>query len=983
MGWNLQAHITGHSFFTSNGLADSFQGIQSQTDNLKHFNVSFLDIDFIQQGIIEKESQGAKLKLVLDELLVMETVKVKNGWDTLADGSKVQKFTNRKIDLSKTLSAVHIEDPTGQTTHPHIHILHDKNQDFGKGYQWLKEAIRQAADKHGLVPNFDEPTEFDQVNMKAEAKKAKQFSWLLQESRPGLQEKISDVSFIQDQLSNLHTYAKASGNIEFYAKVISKLEEKIDKYNLLEIYQDIDLNKPLFDLLSNPDKSILEKLQTGEINKSDIELNNKIWRDYIRYSVGTRAAVFARFEKMGYAFPKINNVQAVIGNIKREKKQRTFIREEDRESINQIFIRDLKHVLAHARNEKELKTCFQELGYQDFSIATKIYQGEKKRIGFIFSHPEKDVSIKLANIGIHWNEITYQLMQNAKNNQINPFTTYASSMHEYHFKALPSSKEKRRYYAIYKTNTSENLKIWTMPHQNILWNGRMRIIDDKEHGIIRVEKADDIHTAAREAIKLALAKGWKLEEIEFSGSREFCQEIQTILAEMQHGQQSSRHIDTASDFKEEVKQSFHNRPISAKQRELLEKLAKAHGFEFDEDIRSNRAKELISEWISKPTLKQIQYARYLASKLKQSLPENVISDKKSVRSFIEKSKELLNKAKKMNVNVEYVKELDEAFSSSKVINLKDSIKRLRSSALDIDTSKPLQGEFFSAMAMAIKSRDINALNTLHAIYPIHAATKLESYYLALNIQPGIVRERLARKYGLDIEMARISNSVLELNLGERFELEYKQVRNELISETFLIEYVSQEEYSEELYQVSDSLHDEIQSFNSALENDFIQNKHFEQVIEHFENHEFNSAQKLMDQSDFSDLQRHELEQIREYYIDHAAQYGLEELSEHINRDMELEDAVYRLGELRDERDVIDERLEVLRGLGDKRKSDHSHQWRNIQYPKLKKEYDELKLQRSKLDLEEKENPEYQKQQQAQQEKIRQERQQRPRAYRYQ
>jgi hypothetical protein len=166
--FDIEAHLKNHAYY--------FKEYQQINHDDIHFNFSYLDIQFFDKNNSPEEI----LEELLKELRKPAEYKLKNGLRILKNGTKNQKWTTRKINLTKIvkIEAIHIEGINSEYTMPHIHLIIDKNTRLEKNFLLLKKHIAEVSKKFSLKPNFEEVTENNPMAYRNLGKAVKNFSWI-------------------------------------------------------------------------------------------------------------------------------------------------------------------------------------------------------------------------------------------------------------------------------------------------------------------------------------------------------------------------------------------------------------------------------------------------------------------------------------------------------------------------------------------------------------------------------------------------------------------------------------------------------------------------------------------------------------------------------------------------------------------------------------------------------------------------------------
>jgi hypothetical protein len=415
MSFDIKAHLQDHAYHFK-----QFKEIKK--DDI-HFNFSFEDIQFFEKD----KSPEELLSELLQELKKPAEYKEKNGFKTLKNGEKKQKYTTRTINLSQDvkIEAIHVIGASGEHTHPHIHLILRSNGRYGKDFSLLRKHISTIAEKHGLMPNFDEIQDNKYKNL---ARSVKRFFWLLKKLP---NKDFKEYFFKEDKkellavmIDKLIQYTKSTGNTLFYFKTMqnlrkrlqdNKIDYKYKKYNLREII-------PIEEVLTQEDYEVIELLNNKKFAQKDIKdyIKNPILRDFARYSYykDLKKSYIIKTLKETTLIPNLQPNKRFLNNFLKmyDKKLNTSKRKSrltKEDNLALFFKNKLLKSAEKSANEKELR----ENLLKDFNIQLKLKKRKGKVIGYTFIKDEQEHYFKQNEI-IEISKLREILKTNAQNNNI-------------------------------------------------------------------------------------------------------------------------------------------------------------------------------------------------------------------------------------------------------------------------------------------------------------------------------------------------------------------------------------------------------------------------------------------------------------------------------------------------------------------------------------------------------------------------------------
>jgi len=222
---------------------DRAEKFLTKTEHKKfiHFKLSFNLIDF------EDEDEAREtLRLILTKLLDYTIeVEEKNGVRVKKDGTRVQKYRKRKIEIGKWLlaGAVHTRGFDEKwLVNPHIHLLFDKKARLGKNFIYLKKAILDIKKELGIKQktSFEEKS----INMSRKFKSVMNArSWAIRQGK-NLQKKTFEL-FENDVIK----YLEKSKNLEFALKSFLLLEERGRAYGFYPYFLENKIKEFIYNFL--------------------------------------------------------------------------------------------------------------------------------------------------------------------------------------------------------------------------------------------------------------------------------------------------------------------------------------------------------------------------------------------------------------------------------------------------------------------------------------------------------------------------------------------------------------------------------------------------------------------------------------------------------------------------------------------------------------------------------------------------------------
>jgi hypothetical protein len=409
MAMNIKQHIEHH--------AELFVEKSEYHPSDLHFNFSYLDLQFLN-----RDPKTVMCNL-LDELMKPTSYKEPNGWRKNKEGNDVQKFTNRKIDLSQSIKiyALHLKGLNEEDTMPHIHFLHSPNERFGRNYSLLRKHISIVSEKFGLTPNFDVMKEANSSqNNKKLASAIKNLSWQWRKMTNEALRKSFEDKGIENAMKILLNYTLQTSNLTYYIKTMEHLKSRLNSLRVDIFFDGHNIRQTYPIPLLEQDMEVIELIQNREFSQKAIKpyLHNHLFRDYVRYSAKTTTPYIVNaIKKQTKLLDGIKGNQKVVDNYRKltEKEEvikKSRLSKSDNQKIqNRVkFKEDLFKVVESSTNEKTLRANMNQAGYSNFGL--KKHRG--RVVGCFYEENQKRVTYKFIDLNINYSEIKKELMSNQR-----------------------------------------------------------------------------------------------------------------------------------------------------------------------------------------------------------------------------------------------------------------------------------------------------------------------------------------------------------------------------------------------------------------------------------------------------------------------------------------------------------------------------------------------------------------------------------------
>ncbi|MDO8454287.1 MAG: LPD7 domain-containing protein, partial [Sulfurimonas sp.] len=512
MAWNLEEHILNHSHKVHNTL-NSKRVFDANDSSNQHFTFSIDIAQLISKNCTSQKDIDKKMVDFMDDLVNFEkTYRVQKGLNKKGEKTYRDLTFNFKDDV---LLAYHnsASDDTNSNNYsvlPHFHFLGHKSLKCGIGYAYLREAIKEVSEKHGLVFNLNEETGQQSVD----SEEAKSFTWFIKRSSDSDFRLQMTNGWIEQALEKFQNHYKQTGNLQYLLKGYIDLEMRAKRLNI-----EHNLNFNLF--LTETQKQSIKTLYSSDkaaIYEMLSDRKNHIARAFLEHSFGFSNIIIDEIEKRtAQKIPKFEIDLNRVG-VKIEQKQKAI--GDYTKTINFCYEEDLKTALSYSKNEKELALIMKSLGYSEFAFKQKNVLGKRQRVGFTFENKNgKNVTVYFNNIHTDMNAIRAKLVSNSKENTETP-EELISKLRGY--TPLKVSKSNLTFEEIYDLKSSLDLKDFFIKelddHVEFKSKGTF-ILDKGSEILVKKSKKEDLARNVTLLADMVQAKGWT--NFKITGSEQF------------------------------------------------------------------------------------------------------------------------------------------------------------------------------------------------------------------------------------------------------------------------------------------------------------------------------------------------------------------------------------------------------------------------------------------------------------------------------
>ena len=405
---NIKQHIEHH--------AELFVEKSEYHPSDLHFNFSYLDLQFLDRDPKEVMTD------LLNELMKPTFYKEPNGWRKDKNGNDVQKFTNRKIDLSKSIKvyALHLKGLNGEDTMPHFHLLHDPNERFGRNYSLLRKHISIVSEKFGLTSNFDVMKETSSNNNKKLASAIKNLSWQWRKMTNDALKKSLEDKGIENAMKIFLDYTLKTSNLTYYIKTMEHLKSRLNSLRMDIFYDGHNIRQTYPIPLVEQDMEIIKLIQNREFSQKAIKpyINNHLFRDYVRFSAKTTTPYIVNaIKKQTKLLDGVKGNQKAVDSYKKlidneEVIKKSRLSKSDNQTIKSRvkFKEDLLSIVKSSTAEKSLRANMHQAGYRNFGLKKQ----KGKVIGCFYSENEQKITHKFIDLDIQYSTIKKELMSNQR-----------------------------------------------------------------------------------------------------------------------------------------------------------------------------------------------------------------------------------------------------------------------------------------------------------------------------------------------------------------------------------------------------------------------------------------------------------------------------------------------------------------------------------------------------------------------------------------
>jgi len=408
MGFDLEKHLQNHAMFFK-------KYSKFQEDNL-HFTFSYLDLQFIDRDI------STIMSNLLRDLREATSYKVANGKREDKHGNTIQKFTNRKVDLSKDLiaEAIHIQGPEGEDTMPHIHFIIDEKARLGRRYSLLKKHIIEISNRYDLVPHFDEMVEHNPMAIINLAKSTKILTWSWKKMTNKELKKDLNKRGVENAIKILSDYTLKTNNLSYYIKSMEGLKKRLNRMKLSIYYKEHNLKDTYPIPLTVDDMKVIELIKKRKFSQKDIKpyIKSPILRDFIRYSsdITTPYIINAIKEQTNLLNGVYKNKEAVKNYLKitqkmpKNTKSTNMVKKIKDNSEIKYLNNTLQKIAKSSTSQINFEKNMNEIGYFKFKLKKR--KGET--IGCTYIKNGEKINFEFIDMGLNWSKLKEIFQENRK-----------------------------------------------------------------------------------------------------------------------------------------------------------------------------------------------------------------------------------------------------------------------------------------------------------------------------------------------------------------------------------------------------------------------------------------------------------------------------------------------------------------------------------------------------------------------------------------
>ena len=550
-GFDLKAHIKGHSFLTSDGLPENFN-LESHQNT--HFTFSFDKSQFILNH--NTTSQQEIDKIMTD---FFQDLQQKEQYLFQESNGKGKAPRTRMLDLSQCLLAYHnssSEAMNNYAVYDHIHILtpaklknsKGESTKLGKGYSHLRSLISEVAQRHNLVANFEEATQYEKdKNSKASATS---YTWYLKKSTDSMFLKsVNNGNLLKALIKIESAYQKGDTTLDHLFKGYIDLQYRLNKLDIdLVDKQGKNLRYDFPILINQEQKNEISILKSGDKNKITQLIQNrssKITRACIEQAFGFNSVVYDVLQNKGKLLEGIdlNLIREIASDpsikVAIEKKDLNQKKKNCEKSLGYHVKQDIETVLKYSTNEKSFRENLQEFGYQNVKFKHK----DKQKIGISFTNPHnnKVATIYFNQLRMSMPQITKQLMENKKlqDKDLLPLKPQLNFKDSFLSKYIPKELDQEhinrkkkfqdiQFERIYGVTPTANLTGYYIQESKILKKGTFIDVQDNRI-IITHQNLSELENNVKVILDTVISKRWDLNSIIIKGTLSFKLAVQAEL----------------------------------------------------------------------------------------------------------------------------------------------------------------------------------------------------------------------------------------------------------------------------------------------------------------------------------------------------------------------------------------------------------------------------------------------------------------------
>jgi len=538
MKFNIKIHILDHAKYTHNELKD----IDKQ---LIHFNTSVCTTYFLRQGIVNQNDIDEIMVKILKNIVSKKIiVKEKNGTYTKKDGKIIQRYRTRTILFDNILSAYHSRHfDSSKSVNPHFHFLFPTTARMGKDFLYLKQALKEEANKHKIKFNFMEEKQNTGLSKK-QLYKIESLSWTLNQGNSNkIKKYLSNKNRLIETLDLLQMHYRTTQNISYFIKILSIINQRLQELDIDFIYKNLNLKENIYFFLNEKQKNMLETLASGRNVKLD--LSQVIDREILKYSHGFKSDTIDVLSKK-FNLEFLSSKQLIL----HKKHEQKNSKKQKHTGFRNLIIDDLRNALAYANSEKDWKNILIKMRYSKISINTAKTVSNRVKIGItVTTKKGSKVYIPFHSMRLNFKKITQIMMHNKKRNRKKE--DYSNRFDAY-------KKRKERNYEIWKKYTVQMqllLKIYNQEHTNnkeidktllkklatkytidtsqmykiTTYQNQTTIIVDNRSTITLKKSSSDRGKSISDMLDIAILKGWDLTSLTIHGSQSFVDEVKNQI----------------------------------------------------------------------------------------------------------------------------------------------------------------------------------------------------------------------------------------------------------------------------------------------------------------------------------------------------------------------------------------------------------------------------------------------------------------------